>query len=538
MAVKVRRERPDQRRHHRVTAPLFVDVEGWRLRAADWSLGGLRLVGFPEQVPEVGRELDLHLTLPFQGFDVAFDAKATVVRTDQAEGMFALKFTELGERERELMSHFIEELIRGSMTDIEDTINRIDVPVTPASLEPDPSPKGDVPVKRWPLKTVVTSAIYVALGLAVLGYTAVLLYANIFRLEVDTAVISAPVVEIKAQADGRIVRSGATPGRMVRRGEVLLDIRDRRLEREIELADIAVQQQKAKLGYLKRRQLDELQRAQSYAAVEVKNVKQTRLQLESLQARLAAAELQRNRLQKLHRLGYATDAQRDTSEKNVIALRKQVEEAAVELEARAKLAESNFGRRLYTGENVVGELGEIEAQVQLAANEVELSRRRREALLRDRERSAITAPFSGRVVKLPHENNVQVRRGDTVAVIERPDQKHITAFLTQSEVLEVKLGDTADVFVTAYDQEFVARVVGIDRTKGFLLEQEQRFGGASYTWRTTKDRSAEVTLAVIEPRNFQRDPLFKSGTPVVVVFRRNAPNASVASIRKSIMPDG
>ena len=82
MSVKVKRERADQRRHHRVTAPIYVDVSGHRLRAADWSLGGLRIDGFPGQVPAVGEEVQLQLTLPFQGFDVSFDAKLECVRND------------------------------------------------------------------------------------------------------------------------------------------------------------------------------------------------------------------------------------------------------------------------------------------------------------------------------------------------------------------------------------------------------------------------------------------------------------------------
>ena len=72
MTVKVRRERPDQRRHHRVTAPLFVAYAGQNYRAADWSLGGLRLEGLPGELPAAGEQIPLGLTLPFQGFDVSF----------------------------------------------------------------------------------------------------------------------------------------------------------------------------------------------------------------------------------------------------------------------------------------------------------------------------------------------------------------------------------------------------------------------------------------------------------------------------------
>ena len=93
MSVKIKRERPDQRRHHRVSAPLYVTCNGERLRAADWSLGGLRLEGFPAAVPDVGTEVALRLTLPFQGFDVSFDIKAEVVRNAPATGMFAVRYT-------------------------------------------------------------------------------------------------------------------------------------------------------------------------------------------------------------------------------------------------------------------------------------------------------------------------------------------------------------------------------------------------------------------------------------------------------------
>ena len=57
MAVKIRRERPDQRRHHRVTAPLFALVAGHRVRAADWSLGGLRIEEFPFPIPGLGIDM-------------------------------------------------------------------------------------------------------------------------------------------------------------------------------------------------------------------------------------------------------------------------------------------------------------------------------------------------------------------------------------------------------------------------------------------------------------------------------------------------
>ena len=112
-----------------------------------------------------------------------------VVRNDPADAMFAVQFTEIGERERELMQHFIEELVRGSMSDIEDTIQRIDVPVTPASLEPDANPKSKVPVRRWPVKTAVMSSVLSrASARSSSASPGCCCYSNFYRMEIQTAV--------------------------------------------------------------------------------------------------------------------------------------------------------------------------------------------------------------------------------------------------------------------------------------------------------------------------------------------------------------
>ena len=533
MAVKVKRERPDQRRHHRVTAPLYVELDGVRARAADWSLGGLRIEAFPGAIPEVGDELALGLTLPFQGFEVSFDAKARVVRNDPAEAMFAVQFTQLGERERELMQHFIEELVRGSMVDIEDTIQRIDVPVTPASLEPDVNPKSKVPVKRWPIKTAVMSGFYLVMGAVVLGLTALLMYSNFYRMEVQTAVIAAPVEAVESQVDGKLLWRGLTPGDMVRAGDVIVTMQDSQIEREIELADIAIREQQAKLAFLKRRQADETERVQSFAMIDSKNVEQGKIEIESIRAQLFAAEQELRRYSTLHRQGWTTDARLDQSVRLVATLKKSLERAQVELTARIELAEQNFGKRLFTGDNVVGTLGEIEAQVRLAEMEVGLSRDRKQALLNHRARLAIRAPFDGTLLELPRLHEAHVRKGDLIAIVEQRNRRHIQAFLTQDEVNRIGLGDEAMIFIPALNETHSARVFRIDRTSGFVREQEQRHN-PGYSWRGPTDRSAKVLLALEDRRVLADRDTYRSGLPVVVVFPQRSTNPLLATIKRKL----
>jgi multidrug resistance efflux pump len=531
MSVKVKRERADQRRHHRVTAPIFVDVGGHRLRAADWSLGGLRIESYPDAIPAVGAEVLLQLTLPFQGFDVSFDAKSECVRSDEAAGMFAVRFTVLGERERELMSHFIEELIRGSMVNVEDTIQRIDVPVTPASLQPDVSPTSRLPVRRWPVKTVAMTTIYGILGLIVFGYTGLLGYTNFYRMEVQTAVISAPVDTVSAPVDGRVGWTAVKPGDAVKTGDVIVNVFDHQLEREIELADIAIREQKAKLLYAKQRHADELARLKGFAGVEIKNLEQTKLDLEGLEAQVRAAEQQYGRLKFLHGKGFTTDTMLENAEKLFITLKKQLESKRVELSARIELAGDGAGQRFYNGTNLIGDAGQTEAQVRLAENEVSVMQQRHVALLNHRTRLAVQAPFDGNILELPRVDKGSIKRGDIIAIIEQRRNRQVTAYLNQDEILKIGMGDAATVFVPALGETLKGHVIKVDRTSGFVHEQDQRHT-PGYNWRGPTDRSAKVTISFDEPARVADPDRYRSGLPVVVIFPQRSTNSLLTSIKQ------
>ncbi|MEP0940379.1 MAG: PilZ domain-containing protein, partial [Rhizobiaceae bacterium] len=226
--MKVVRERPCQRRHHRVTAPMKVRVpNGATVMATNWSLGGLRLDGLDTNkapLPADQDVIDLSLTLPFQGFDINFDVSAKVVRSNNEEGMIACEFEELSERAHDLMNHFIDDLVRGSMATVEDTICRIDVPVTPISTKPDPNPTNEAPVRRIPVKTIVMSAIYCVVGLLAFGYLGILLYSGTMRMEVRSAVVSAPLATLKMPVDGIVRPIRFEMGALVRQGQEIARI--------------------------------------------------------------------------------------------------------------------------------------------------------------------------------------------------------------------------------------------------------------------------------------------------------------------------
>jgi multidrug resistance efflux pump len=533
MGVKVRRERPDQRRHHRVTAPFYITLGGEEYRAADWSLGGFRIENVRGPLPKVGEELDLAVALPFQGFNVSFTAKARVVRNDPGRHLFACQWSELGEREAELMQHFIEELVRGAMIDVQDTIQRIDVPVTPASLDPKSKPQGGVPVRRWPVKAIVMTAIYSVIGLIIFSYAIILGYSNFYRMEVQTAVIAAPIEQIPATSDGRVSWAGKKPGDPVATGEILVNVLDNAIERDIEIAQIAVNEKRANLDFLKRRLADEVSRMASYQTVDTKNIEQVRLDIQSSEAQVLAAEQHYGRLAVLHRKGLTTDAKLEEAEKSVATLRKALESKKVEFASRQRLQGQTDGRYHYTGQTMVGEVAQLEAQVALAENETRLANDRLQALRNHQERLQARAPFEGTLLELPHVDRGTVKRGDIVAIVEQRKQRHVLAYLTQDEVLKVGLGDEVLLYVPALSETLKGRIERVDRTSGFVKEQGLA-QGPGYRWRGATDRSAKVTIAFADQRRVTDVERYRAGLPTVVIFPQRTTNQLTNSLRQKI----
>ncbi|MEL7543360.1 MAG: PilZ domain-containing protein [Pseudomonadota bacterium] len=529
MGVKVKRDRPSRRLHHRVTAPLYATVDGHVARAADWSLGGLRIENFAGTVPGVGDIIDLHISLPFQGFQVAFDTRGEIVRNDIAGGMFALKFLELGEREAELMQHFVEEIVRGTMVDVEDTIQRIDVPVTPVSTKPDPNPIAEIPKRRLPVKTVVMSTFYMALGFVVFGYFGVMLYANYFRMEVRTAVISAPLESVKAQFDGRIVWTDHRAGQRVKAGDILLYVADNELEKEIDFARIEVEERRANLAFLRRKQADELHRMEGLADVTLKNVRQRKLEIDALEVEVKAAESQASRLGSLLAQGFTTRQRVEEAEAAWVDAKKRLASRRLELKSQSRLAKSYIGKRHFTGQNFVGEVGRIGAEVELAERRIGIASTKLDVLLKHRARLAVRSPFDGVLLDLPRVDMASVRHGETVAIVEQRRRRDVLAYLQQDEVLQVGVGDRAYGFIPALNESVPLIVREIDRTSGFVDENL-----SNYRFRGVRDRSARVRLDFEYPELMRDVQRYRSGLPMIVLFQQQSTNQVLSEINRRL----
>lgn len=270
--MEITREKACQRLHHRIATPLNLTIDKRHYSAVDWSLGGFRVRDWDRWNDgiKIGDQLSWKFELPFQGFMIAFDVIAEAVRINPETGHFACRFVDLNERQKELMNHFIEQLIRGAMIPLKDTILRIDSPVTPVSTKPNASPVEQLPVSRIPLRMLMMSLFYISLGLGLLGLLTLTLYENFLTLKVDTATTSVPVETIVSLVDGRITRVSSVIDQPVSEGTTILSIESPILQKQIAEAKTHIEQKKLELEAQRKRYLVAIETSGSVSSREAR----------------------------------------------------------------------------------------------------------------------------------------------------------------------------------------------------------------------------------------------------------------------------
>lgn len=529
--MKIIRERPCQRRHHRVTAPLNVTIPGGEtFRATNWSLGGLRLDGVSAPLPNTGDTIVLALRLPFQGFDISFDVKTTVMRSIDAGGVLGFEFAELGEREHDLMNHFINDLVRGQMATVEDAICRIDVPVTPISTQPDPNPSGAVPVRRIPYKTVFMSLFYGVLGVTVFGYLLLLLYSNTMRMEVRSAVVSSPLATVKMPMDGLLVPVRLNIDEEIRQGQPIARIVNTKLESELDDRKIALEEARNRLTRTQEKYRIESERMKLYQVINRTDRQISKARLEAAREAVIASDAHYERMSKLMEKGLIVASKFDKAELRRSQAEARLQEAEYELE-RAAVMDSASGRRYYNHKEFVSDLDMLALEIDEASSVVQTAYMQLEKYEALRIGLTITAPFDGRIVSVRQPGGMTVLRNEPLFTIEKREVPTVTAFLDQDQVLSVGISDQVSVFFPSLGREIRAKVVKIDRNSAFLDSDASR-----YVWKDGKEKSAAVSL-VIDEAEYERGDV-RAGLPAVVLFPRRTRSNIVHKIGSMVGLNG
>ncbi|MBV6633047.1 MAG: PilZ domain-containing protein [Alphaproteobacteria bacterium] len=497
-------------------------IDGKDYAVVNWSLGGLCL-----EVDEIGRlqkgdRLSGSAVLPFQGFDISFELKMEVCRIDRNVGELGLSFVDLDDRATGLLSHYVDELVRGSMVVIEDTIQRIDVPVTPVSTKPDPNPIAEIPVRRWPIKMVAMTGFYAFLGLIVFGYALLLAYSNIFVLEIDSAVVSAPVETITAKVDGELIIKITDAPTQIYRGQVLAEIANPALDRRIAAAGLAVAAAEAEVASIDQNLRSAQRRARDHEIIGLNNVKraEARLSAELEELRIAKAELARADI--LLEKGLTTASKRDQLASRVTEQAARVEQTRIDVTELRQVSVKASGDNFFESARLATETDRLNADRKIASAELRNARRRVDLLQQERDDYLIKAPFNGRLIDNLRANGASIHKRDALFIVEQSHEREILAFVRQEQILRIGLGDPASIYIPALDRTIIGRVEVVDRTDGFVQAERSR-----YSWRTETDRSGMVRLSL--PQDGSADDVV-AGLPAIVVFNQRAADGVVHSL--------
>lgn len=178
MLPEMRYEIASQRRHFRVSAPMRIQIGQHSYHAANWSLVDFKITGYAGTL-QPGEETSVRVSIPYQGFEIAFHTNARIVRAEASDGSLIAEFTQLDEREREILEHFVCGLLRGEIEPVEGILRRLDLPVTPAMLKSD-APLTPAQLAAETRARRIGTVFYAIAGIVLsLVFTAVL-YANLF----------------------------------------------------------------------------------------------------------------------------------------------------------------------------------------------------------------------------------------------------------------------------------------------------------------------------------------------------------------------
>jgi hypothetical protein len=235
-SVTVRYDRASARRHQRVTAPARVEIDGRPYATKDWSVGGFRVTGF-EGEPRIGERRPIRFYVNFQGFEIGFEAQVKVCAFDVDQRSISAEFQELGQRETELLRHFVAGVSSGEMTSVSETIVHMDSPTSIAHWGRAPLAGAD-PLAEEAMKkrSRLTAALYFAIGPLVAGYALLTGYQTLFRMDIENAVVVRPTETVVAQGIGSVESMNVQQGQIVAAGQPLFTLLDQDQGRDLRSA--------------------------------------------------------------------------------------------------------------------------------------------------------------------------------------------------------------------------------------------------------------------------------------------------------------
>jgi multidrug resistance efflux pump len=560
-------DRDEKRIEPRVDFPIVIKINDSRHIASNWSTGGFKVEHFDSNF-QVGDCLPVHLSLKLKGgIKVSLDALSEIVWRSREEQAAGFRFLNLRQHEKELLNGVIQDFQKGKLTteevEIEETAS------TSVLKEPSTTEKTQKKSGRWRLIFVVLFV----LGFGLLSATSIALYRAIAFMYIDSAAVARSFKEVISTHRGKLSQLYIREGMKVEKGDPLLRVYDEqmaqfvaedrarnlqqiirdkretieRLQQEIELSRARLEEAKGKLGIARSLKQEEIQDMKISQEISQKQLDKSQKRVESLETQRRIAQRRLQRMEFLLQEGAVAEQRVDNVKAKLAEVRGELKQARKEVEIKQDILAAIERGSFYNGERFNGELPELEAETQEAAetmarilneiaiyeNEINKQQREIDQLQQQYQKQQFQLPqpkigdpskenLLSKVYKSPLEATVykieepagqNIQIGQTLLIL-RPENEHPTvdAFLTQDQASQVSLGTKVEVtipeFASKFDRTYNAEVTKIDRSGG--LRDDVR---ARYQFEGSTNRPVYVQLAIMDlPESEER--FLEAGTPV------------------------
>ena len=463
-SVTVRYDRASARRHQRVSAPARVEIDGRQYPTKDWSIGGFCVLGFDGD-PRAGEPRAIRFYVNFQGFEIGFEAQAKVCAFDAERHAISAEFMALGQRETELLRHFVMGVSSGEMTSVSETLVHMDTPTSVANWNRPPlaaaDPLGQESMKK---KSRLTAALYFAVGPVVAGYVLLTGYQTLFRMDLENAVVVRPTETVVAQGVGYVESMLVQEGQVVTAGQPLFSLMDQDQGRDLDSRRHDLELARLELQSARSANHSAQEQLAIYQGIAEHKQQAAAERVKALEIESESAEKNLVRVQAIVGAGLDSPAELDKARALHARVKGELDQARPELELANDAVRAALRGSFYDGFRLIDEGPAAELRQREAEAHVKLAEQQVAQFHEGTGRTTYRAPFAGRIVRTTKSPGSTVNRGETLALLERVNEPpRVFALLNPDQVTRVRLGEWGTVRVPTLQQRFQAVVIRSDK---------------------------------------------------------------------------
>ena len=199
MSVTLIREEEHQSQHPRYRIPVSIELDGWFYPVQEWSIDGFSVAGV-HNAEKLESPLPVKFIFRFDGFSTNVDLKADIVHHHGTDKRLVCRFHNPSNQQLAILRAVIDAYLAGEFVLMGDLIYVVRQERAVAKRENTPA-DNDAPFAvrlRRRLQRIIGLTALTGLFLGLLAFTVWVAYQRLYVIDGLTAVVSAPIVVIRA----------------------------------------------------------------------------------------------------------------------------------------------------------------------------------------------------------------------------------------------------------------------------------------------------------------------------------------------------